>query len=64
MTDPSIDPETAADVDCAGDVEHLAGAPAGDDDELEVAIDAMVAEDEDDLDGDGEPDPPDDGQDG
>lgn len=57
-TDPT-DPELAADVECAdGDVEQHIGDPAGDD-LLEVAIDAMAAEDEDDLDGDGQPDPPD-----
>jgi hypothetical protein len=59
------DPELAADVDCAGDVEQHIGEPVDDsDDEVEAAIDAFLAEDEDDLDGDGLPDPPDDGEDG
>ena len=66
MTD--LDPAAAAaypslyadDVDCAdGDVEQFIGDPVGDD-EVDVAIDAMLAGDEADLDGDGQPDPPDD----
>jgi hypothetical protein len=51
------DPELAADAECAGDVEQFIGDPI--DDDLDVAIDAMLAEDEDDLDGDGLPDPED-----
>lgn len=64
-TDPT-DPELAADVDCAdGDVEQHIGDPVADgDDVVEVAIDAMAAEDEDDLDGDGQPDPPDEHEEG
>lgn len=60
------DPELAADADCAdGDVERFIGNPVTDDhDPTEVAIDAMVAEDEPDLDGDGKPDPPDDHEEG
>ncbi len=61
MTDPT-NPDIAGDVDCAaGDVEQYAGDPV-DDDDLEVAIDAMLAGDEPDLDGDGQADPPDTGQ--
>ncbi len=56
MTDPQPTPDLAADLD--DDVEAHAGPPA-DEDDLEVAIDVMVAGDEDDLDGDGLPDPPD-----
>lgn len=58
------DPELAADADCADDVEQHIGDPVTDDDadEVEAAIDAFLAEDEDDLDGDGLPDPPDDGE--
>lgn len=51
------DPELAADDDCAGDVEQYVGDPVADD-EVDVAIDAFLAEDEEDLDGDGLPDPP------
>jgi hypothetical protein len=51
------DPDVAADHECAGDVEQYIGDPV-DDDEVDVAIDAFLAEDEDDLDGDGQPDPP------
>jgi hypothetical protein len=61
MTDSSIlhpeDPELAADAECAGDVEQFIGDPVAGDDEVDVAIDAFLAEDEEDLDGDGEPDP-------
>lgn len=64
-SDPA-DPELATNPDCAdGDVERFIGNPVTtDDDPTEVAIDAMVAEAEPDLDGDGKPDPPDDHEEG
>lgn len=55
MTEPELSADNDPNFDGTG---QTPGTPL-DDDPLEVAIDAITAADEDDLDGDGEPDPPD-----